>query len=95
MARATTSRGASSPPSLILGHEALELHVAQIGSLTTQGFRKQEAGSVLHVKRSGMKLHKLHVADLGSGAVGHGDAISRGHAGIGGLAIDLPDSAGV
>jgi hypothetical protein len=36
-----------------------------------------------------VELVELHVGDGGSGAVGHGDAVSRGDSGVGGVGVDL------
>jgi hypothetical protein len=41
-----------------------------------------------------MELDKLHIADFGPCSVGHGYAVAGGHAGVGGLAINLSDAAG-
>ena len=37
-----------------------------------------------------MKLNELHIADFGSGAKGHGDAVASRDCGVGGVAIELP-----
>ena len=41
-----------------------------------------------------MELHELHVAQLGAGAIGDGQAVAGGHFGIGRFAIDLARAAG-
>src|ERR1700691_2045435 len=41
-----------------------------------------------------MKLDDLHVADFGAGAESHGDSIAGRDAGVGGVAIKLPQAAG-
>ena len=36
-----------------------------------------------------MKLHELHVTDLGAGAIGHGNTVGRGDGRIGRVAINV------
>lgn len=43
-------------------------------------------------KASGMELHKLHVADRGACAVGHGHSVSRDHARVGRVGVNLAGS---
>src|ERR1700753_3003033 len=46
------------------------------------------------IKTGGMELNEFHVGDLRAGAIGHGDAVTGGDVGIGGVEIDLAAAAG-
>ena len=41
-----------------------------------------------------MELHKLHITDFGAGPMGHGDAVSSRHGGIGSVAVHLSETTG-
>ena len=41
-----------------------------------------------------MELHKLHITDLSSGAVSHGNTVRRGDGRIGRIAVNVACSAG-
>ena len=46
------------------------------------------------VQRRGMELNHLDVADLRTGMVGNGNAVTGGHRRIGGVGEDMSDSSG-
>ncbi len=94
MASETSSRGASSARRMIIGHEALAESVAQVGALAAQGFGQEMAGRAGDVEHGRVKLHELHVAQLGAGAIGHGMAVGGGDRRVGRLAKELAGAAG-
>ena len=79
---------------MVLGHEAIHLEVAKVGTFAPQGLREKKARGFFQVERGGMELDELHVADFGAGTERHGDAIAGGNTGVGGVAIELAEAAG-
>ena len=88
MARATTSRGASS------FHEPLAADVQEQGAFAAQSLGKEKAGGAGDVQGGGVELDELHVGDFGSGAPGERDAIAGGYIGVGGIEEDVAEAAG-
>ena len=69
IARLTTSRGRQLAARVVLFHEAHAVAVDQPGSLAAHGFGDQAAAAAGDVQHGGMKLHELHVAQFGPGAI--------------------------
>src|SRR5215471_10411068 len=74
---------------VVLGHEAGQLHVAQVRALSSQRLRDEKSWRIFDIQRSGMKLDELQIADLRPGAERHGNPVTRGDRGVRRLAIDL------
>src|SRR5947209_1269003 len=79
---------------VIFRHETVQLGIAQHGAFTAQGLREKKMRGILYVQCRRMKLYELHVTDLGAGAIRHGDSVSGGYGGIGGVAVNLSSAAG-
>ena len=90
MARATTSRGASSSKRMIALHEALAAIVAKISSFAPQ--RLRDAENAVHPERkcSRMELIELHVRKFGTGLKSQRNPSPVATSGFGGIAIYLP-----
>src|SRR5439155_10909533 len=56
-------------------HEALEVLVAQVGAFAADRLDDEEASRTGHVEHGRVKLHELHVAQLGARAVGRRHAV--------------------
>ncbi len=68
--------------------------VAEERAFTAQGFGEEKARGAFQVQGGGMRLNEFEVLDFGAGAVCHGDPIAGGHFGIGGVEIDVAETAG-
>ena len=77
-----------------LEHEAMAITIDQPGALAASGLADQVTAAAGDVKHRGMKLHELHVAQLGAGPIGDGCAIAGGYGRIGRFAVELPGPAG-
>src|SRR5579864_2186117 len=78
---------------MVLGHEAIKLEIAQIRALAPQALIQKKARHLLHVKGRGTKLNELQVGDFRTRAKRHAHAIGRSRFRIGGISINLTDSA--
>ena len=94
MARATTSRGASSAALVVLGHEACAVGQAQQAAFAAHRFGNQEGLGLRVVKAGRMELDEFHVGDPAAGAPGHGDAVAGRSVGIRRIQINLAGAAG-
>ena len=79
---------------VILCHEAQHLHVAQIGALAAQRFRKQKSRRLLQVQSRRMELNELKISHLSSGAISHCHTIARRNAWVSRIQIQLSHPAG-
>jgi len=78
---------------MILGHESCHLLVAEDRAFAAKRFGEQEARRSFYIKSRGMELYKFHVADFSAGAKGHGDTIASRDGRIGGLLVDVAETA--
>ena len=72
-------------------HEAAAVGVEEHGAIAADGFGNEECTGCC--QRCGMELIELQVGELRARAQGHGDAIARGYAGVGGVEIELACAA--
>lgn len=79
-----------------VGHETLAHFVEEEAALSADGFADEEStcGGVGGVQSRWVELYEFHVADCGGGAVGHGDTVSGGYVGVGGVGVHLACTAG-
>ncbi len=75
-------------------HEPFEIYVAQDAAFAAQCFGEQKPRRAFDGERGGMKLHKLHIRENGTGFVSDGHAVAGGDVGIGRLAVNLAEAAG-
>ena len=74
---------------VILLHEFLSVFGAQHAAITAHGFGDEERGAVSRVEKGcRMELDEFHVLHCSLGTVYHGNAVSRGHQRIGGVAVN-------
>ena len=79
---------------MLLEHEALALFVEENRAFAAHRFRDQLQRILGRVERGRMKLHELHVGELGARAVRDRVAIAGRHLRIRGVPIDLAASSG-
>ncbi len=80
-------------PRMDFGHEALSLGVQQACSFASHGLGNQGHLGVTCSQRGGVKLHELHVQQMGSGPERHSLSVTGGYIRIGRVAIQLTASA--
>ena len=94
MARATTSRGASSAERVIAGHEGLAVAVHQARAFSAQGLGGQGRGVGADVDGGGMELDELGIVDARADGGGQGQALAAHGGRIGGDRIEAAEAAG-
>jgi hypothetical protein len=100
MARATTSRGASSAALVVGRHEAGAGGSARSGRQLEQAafaahrFADQEGLGVGVVQAGRVELDEFHIGDAAAGAPGHRDTVAGGGVGVGRVQVDLAGAAG-
>ena len=100
MARATMSRGASSPRESCACMKRVppgsrpQARQREQCALAAHGLGDQEAAFLRVVQARRVELDELHVADAAAGAPRHRDAVTGGGIGVRGVAVDLAGSAG-
>ena len=77
-----------------VGHEAVAIAVDEPGPGAPHGLGDQTPRAAGDVEHRGMKLHELHVTNLGTGPPGEGHAVAAGARRVGRFAINLPDASG-
>src|SRR5208283_4874324 len=82
------------PQLVIVAHEALQLEVTQVAAFAAERLRQKKSRRILQEQRRGMKLHELHVADLGAGAISHGHAVAGGDRWVRRVAVHLAEPTG-
>ena len=80
-------------PLVVVGHEPPAGRVDQPRAFAAHRFGDQAAAAAGDVQHRRMKLHELHVAQLGAGAIRERLAVAGRHFGIRRLAINLPGAA--
>ena len=94
MARATTSRGASSASGCTLEHEALAGAVDQLRALAAQRLGGERRRIAADVERGRVELHELRVGDHRAGARRHAEAVAFRLRRVGGDGVEMADAAG-
>ena len=94
MARATTSRGASSPRGSWLFMNGVPSRRRRTAPSPRSASRDEEALRLRVVEARRVELVELHVRDLGARAVRHRDAVARRDVGVGRVEVDLAGPAG-
>ena len=79
---------------VIVFHEGSAVSVEKLGTLTADSFGDKKGFGIGMVEAGGVKLNKFHVANSESGTPCHGDPISGGDVGVGGVGIDFAETAG-
>ena len=81
-------------PLVVIGHEPPARRIDQPRAFAAHGLGDQAAAAAGDVQHRRMKLHELHVAQFGPGAIGERMPVAGGDFRIRRLAIDLPRAAG-
>ena len=79
---------------MVSGHKTLSFMIVEQASFSSNRFGNEKSLVAITEKYCRVKLNKFHVAESATGAVGGGHAVSGSYAGIGGVTIELPGSAG-
>src|SRR5882757_2947506 len=74
---------------MIALHEALAICVDEVCAFAAKSLAQEKTGSAGLGEGRGVELIELHVGDRGTGAVSHGDAVSCGDGGVGGVGVNL------
>src|SRR5262249_59152793 len=86
--------GGQLAPRVVTGHEAVAADVAQVRAVAARRLRDEEVGRAGHLQGRGVELEELQIDHLRPGAQGDGDAVGRGHRGVGGVGEEVPAPAG-
>ncbi len=86
--------GCEGAAGVVVFHEGFAFSVEELGAFAADGFGDEEGFGVGVIEAGGVELDEFHVADGEAGAPCHGDAVSCGDIGVGGVGIDFSETAG-
>jgi len=79
---------------IVARHEGRTVRPAQDATLSAHRLADEEGFRLRVVEAGRVELDELHVPDRSSGAIGHGDPVTRRHVGVAGIQVHLAGAAG-